>query len=414
MKQRALWSVGFAVVAGALLLAQNQRRAAEPALLMDGHVHITTRAYFEGIDPWTPQPVGPFDYARARAGGASVVIENLGPYGYEDYNAIVKQVGRLLETFHRTVEAHRDKMELALSSADVRRIVRSGKMAVLLGIEGGWDQDGDIDILRLWYRLGVRTIVFSSHQTNAFTDSASAGGEHWGGINARGRQLIEEMNRLGMLVDITHATPAAQRQIIAASRAPVVASHTAIQLSDGGAGMPQDILKALVAKGGMVGLTGGAQLSPAYAEWAKDQQGLGNIDGLSLQEVIRPKLPLVRQRAPDFDYWDAFDNEMRTRWRRYWSKPFLLPSSAPLPTVDVFADYVAKVVAIAGPEHVGIGLDLFQGRAYFSDFSDASGYSRMAAALRRHHVPDSVLGPNWLRVLDAARVDVPASRVSQR
>src|SRR5690242_14848872 len=85
---------------------------AGPALLMDGHVHITNRVYWEGIDPWKAQEVGLFDYARAWEGGANVVIENLGSYGYEDYDGTVKQVGRLLETFHRTLEAHRDKMEL--------------------------------------------------------------------------------------------------------------------------------------------------------------------------------------------------------------------------------------------------------------------------------------------------------------
>ena len=120
-----------------------------PTLLVDGHVHITDRVYWEGIDPWKPQPVGDWDYARARQGGVNVVIENVAPYGYNTYNTSVKQVGRLIETFHRVLEANYDKMELALTSADVRRIVAGGKLAVNLGIEFGFDQEGDIDILRL-------------------------------------------------------------------------------------------------------------------------------------------------------------------------------------------------------------------------------------------------------------------------
>jgi len=98
-------------------------------------------------------------------------------------------------------------------------------MAVMLSVEAGFDQEGDIDILRLWYRLGVRVIQFSSQVTTAYADSSVRGEAKWSGINDKGRRLIAEMNRLGMLIDISHATEAAQRQIIAASRAPVVASH---------------------------------------------------------------------------------------------------------------------------------------------------------------------------------------------
>src|SRR5262245_50881670 len=138
MSARTLGMLVVTALAGASLLAQTARPA--PVLLMDGHTHITNRVYWEGIDPWTPQPVGMFDYARARQGGVNVVFENVSPYGYEDYNGTVKQVGRLIETFHRVLEKNRDKMELALTSADVRRIVASGRMAVLLGIESGFDQ----------------------------------------------------------------------------------------------------------------------------------------------------------------------------------------------------------------------------------------------------------------------------------
>jgi membrane dipeptidase len=200
-----------------------------PPLLVDGHAHITNRVYWEGIDPWQPQPVGPWDYARARQAGVNVVIENIAPYGYHTYNTTVKQVGRLIETFYRVLETNRDKMELALTAADVRRIVASGKLAVILGIEAGFDQEGDIDILRLWHRLGVRLIQFSSHVTTAYADSSLQGEAKWSGINDPGRRLIAEMNRLGIIIDITHATEAAQRQIIQASRAPVVASHDGLR-----------------------------------------------------------------------------------------------------------------------------------------------------------------------------------------
>ena len=206
------------------------------------------------------------------------MIENIAPYGYNTYKAItlttpsVKQVGRLIETFHRVLEANPDKMELALTAADVWRIVASGKMAVVLGIESGFDQEGDIDILRPWYRLGVRLIQFSSQVTNAYADSSVRGEARWNGINRRGRRLIAEMNRLGIMIDIAHATEAAQRQIIEASRAPVVDSHTGMRsICNNPANMPDDILRALAAKGGVVGIhSSAAVISQRYNDCVED------------------------------------------------------------------------------------------------------------------------------------------------
>jgi Zn-dependent dipeptidase, microsomal dipeptidase homolog len=228
--------------------------------------------YWEGIDPWKPQPVGDWDLARAKEGGVNVVFENVAPYGYNTYNTTVKQAGRLIETFHRTIAANSDKTELALSGADVRRIVANGKLAVVLGIEAGFDQDGDVDILRLWYRLGVRVIQFASQVTTAYADSSVRGEAKWGGINERGRRQIAEMNRLGMLIDISHATDAAQRQIIEASRAPVVATHVGLRaLCNNPGNLPDDILIALAKKGGVIGVHASAELvSQRYYDWVLD------------------------------------------------------------------------------------------------------------------------------------------------
>jgi membrane dipeptidase len=249
-------SIGLTAVAifgGSIAMAQVSNPT--PAILMDGHVHITDRVYWEGIDPWVAQPVGLFDYARARQGGANVVVEFIAPYGYQNYNGTVKQVARLIETFHRVAEANRDKMVLALTAADIRRIDATGKMAVVLGIESGFDQEGDLDVLRLWYRLGVRVVQFPGQVTSAFGDSGGRESGKWGGINDRGRRLIAEMNRLGIVIDFTHATEAGQKQIIEASRAPVVASHVALRaVCDTPGNMSDDMVRTIAAKGGLVGI----------------------------------------------------------------------------------------------------------------------------------------------------------------
>ena len=388
-----------------LLVAQGPRPT--PTLLMDGHVHITNRVYYEGIDPWKAQATGLWDFARARQGGANVVIENIAPYGYQDYNGTVKQVARLIETFHRMMDANRDKMELALTSADVRRIVASGKMAVILGIESGFDQEGDVDVLRLWHRLGVRLIQFAGQSTTAYADSSVRGNAVWNGINDRGRRLIEEMNRLGIMIDITHATEPAQRQIIEASRAPVVASHTALKaVCDNPGNMPDDILRAIAAKGGLVGIhSTSAVISQRYYDYTKTHT-LGVGLAYSLLDAHDSEPRLVRSRDGfEAGYIDALDARLRKLWLNFYAQPWHDDPQAEklVPTLDEWAEHIVHIVKTVGPEHAAIGLDLTQGRSAIRDF-DARGYRDLADTLRKRNVPQSVLGENWMHAMDAAKV----------
>ena|GEM_PF-6443394 len=248
----------------------SRRRA---RILMDGHVHVTNKTFWLGIDTWEPSPTGTgWDYLRAHKAGVNVIIENFGTYGYWSYNITPKQMLRMFEVFHRFAESHRDRMAVALTVEDARRIVHTGRMAVFLSCESGWDQEGDLDVLRAFYRLGLRAVQFSSQSGfNAYSDVQAglpSGGAHWGGINDRGRAIIEEMNALGILIDITHASTDAQRQIVAASASPVVASHVAAEAVSGSGGLPDDLIVALAKKGGMMGIHGGsASVGVRYRQW---------------------------------------------------------------------------------------------------------------------------------------------------
>ena len=274
------WLRGLSVVLAAALLVPSGREGAlaqrssaaallNDAIVVDGHEHTINRVYWEDIDPWKAQTTGIWDYARAKQGGVDVVIEHLRlETPYTSYNYAVKHYARLIETFYRVLEANRDKMELALSAADVRRIVDSGRLAVILGFEGGFDMEGDLDVLRLFYRLGVRVMQISSHNTtNAFAD-AGRGERQWGGLNDHGRAVVREMNRLGILIDIAHASDETQLQVIEASAAPVVGSHFGLRrFSKNPRTLSDEALKALAAKGGVVGIhSSGSYMSQAYNE----------------------------------------------------------------------------------------------------------------------------------------------------
>jgi len=397
---------GFACVAA---LAQTSPAQTAPFILMDGHVHITNRIYWEKIDPWQPTERG-WDFARARAAGVNCIIENLGTYGYWNYNYSPKQTLRLLETFHRFAETHADKMGVARTVAEARAIVASGRMAVFLGIESGFDHEGDPDVLAAFYRLGLRSIQFATQSGfNAFSDSALAptqGGQtsdHYHGINERGRALVRRMNELGILIDITHGTEAVHLQLIDASRAPVVASHDVIRAVSG-VGLSDAALKALAAKGGLVGIHGGAAVvSKRYRKWmAENPAGAANAaKAVTAMVGFAPSVP--RPPGDRGDYVVKMDEELADGWKGLdaWRED---PGAA-LPTAEEWAEQVDYVINTVGADHVALGLDLVAGRSAVPQ--TPSGYPDLLGQLRRITSEDNVrkiAGENWLRVLAAAKV----------
>jgi membrane dipeptidase len=379
-------------------------------ILMDGHVHVTNKIFWLGVDPWKPSPTGTgWDYARAAAAGVNVIIENPSPYGYWSYDMTPKHILRLFETFHRFAEANEDKMAVALTVEHAREIVESGRMAVFLSCESGWDHEGDLDVLRALYRLGLRAVQFSSQSGfNAFSDvqpGLPSGGAHWGGINDRGRALVEEMNALGVLIDITHASTAAQSQIVAASKAPVIASHVTAAAVSGAGGLSDDLIKALAAKGGVMGIHGGSgSVGVRYKQWvAQNPQRAAKLSAaINAMVQYRPSFPRSPDESNYGDFIARVDQESRERTQTVFV-PYVDPpdAAAVVPTPDEWAQQVDHVLNLVGPAHVGIGLDMFGGRS--SVPQDASGYPLLVDAIGRVTTPrnvELVTGENWLRVLE--------------
>lgn len=246
------------------------RRLHRDAIIVEGHAHVINAAFVQGIDPWQPQLTGTIDYARAAAGGVNVLVEHLFVEDrYNDYNYAVKQACRLIETFHRVLDANPARMGLALTSTQAREIVAEERMAVVLALEGGFDTEGDLDVLRLFHRLGIRMVQLTSHDTtNAMVD-AYAGEQRWHGISDHGRRVIDEMNRLGIVIDISHQSDAAKRAVIQASAAPVVTSHNGLRrFADVIGNMDDDLFAELAGRGGLIGLhSAGWIIKQAAAEW---------------------------------------------------------------------------------------------------------------------------------------------------
>jgi membrane dipeptidase len=378
------------------------------SIVIDGHVHVISRVFHEKIDPWKPQKTGLIDFARAWKGGVKVIIHALyieDPYNR--YNYTIKQACRLVEIFHQVLEANPTKMELALTSADVRRIVGKGKQAHILGIEGGFDMDGDLDVLRFFYRVGVRMIQFVHHRTtSAFADSYGDEVQVWNGVNERGLNVIREMNRLGILIDVSHGTMLAQEQIVKESKAPVVASHVgAKHFSSHPQNLSDELIQAIARKGGLIGVHGhGSFLNQRYWDWRRFQH-----------ETVDWRTESMKMERKPIDYAqyiDKLDNLLHKEWCEGpttfygtpWKKTY--PITAPVPTIEDYIATVDYLIDLVGDDHVAIGLDLMFGTYWLKDF-DATSYPRITKALvaRRYRAKTikKILGENWLRVLDSAR-----------
>lgn len=382
------------------------------AIVLDAHVHITTATFHQNYDAWHPQQTGNWDYARAKMGGLNVVVEQLyieDPY--MAYNYSVKQTARLIQQFLQTIEDNKDKMELALTSADAKRIVASGKMAAFMALEGGFDMEGDLDVLRLFHRLGVREIQLTNHDTSNAMADAWTGEKHWNGISDKGREVIREANRLGIIIDVSHASEAAQVQAAEYSAAPVIDSHVQLAHFAGrDRRMTDPIQKAFMAKGGYVFLEEkGGSLDRKYDDYQAAKRAAN-------PPTPAPKPQLFRTPGEDYGkYITELDAQMHNSWRTGdYGKPARdfavkeVENGTPLAADEKWGEVVKWSTEQFGEGRVGLGFDLMGGNDGGLKMFDATQYPRLTESMLKAGLSEKVirgvLGENWLHLLDEAKV----------
>jgi membrane dipeptidase len=248
--------------------------------------------------------------------------------------------------------------------------------------------------------MGLRMSQFTTYtETSSYADGGS-GPAVWNGINDRGRAIVREMNRLGIVIDVAHASEATQRAVIEASAAPVTDSHRGLRHFVKNQGtMSDETLKALARKGGVIGLhSSGAQISASYSQWVRGRQMPGNRP--------LPPLSLTSPREGYAQYIRELDAAVKERWLERYEKPWAeqVPGEAPGPTLDEWVDQVDYVIQLVGEDHVAMGFDQSRGGGYFRDF-DATKYPQITAALLRKGYSPSrirkILGGNWMRLFAA-------------
>jgi membrane dipeptidase len=285
-----------------------------------------------------------------------------------------------IDIVRRFVAEHPGTFELATTAADVRRIQKAGRIASLMGVEGGHQIDGRLSVLRQYKALGVGYMTLTHGKSLEWADS-STDAPRAGGLSDFGRQVVAEMNRIGMIVDISHVADTTMAAAIKASKAPVMASHSSARaLTDRPRNIPDDLLKAIAANGGVVMVNFyPAFISSEWNAWDKARSDYAKSVGVP-SDGYGDKAPVILAA------WDKAHPEPRV-------------------TAATVADHIEHIARIAGKDHVGIGADLDGiGGTGPEGIKGVDGYPLVFAELARRGWSDADLAKlaqgNILRVME--------------
>ena len=330
-------------------------------------------------------PPGQTDLPRLRAGGVGGQFWSVYVPG-EPGAGLARMQLEQIDLARRMVAAHPDDLELCWSADEVTAAFGAGRIASLLGMEGGHVLEGSLGALRGFHALGARYLTLTHNTTNDLADAATDTPQH-DGLSPLGRHVVAEMNRLGMLVDLSHVAPATMNDALEVATAPVIFSHSSARaLCDVPRNVPDEILRRVPGNGGVVMVTfvagfvspeAAAVLVPAIAEFGRRAEG------------ITDPAELRRIRAEIVDGLDV-----------------------PAPPIALVADHIEHVVSVAGRAHVGIGSD-FDGNRFWPDgLDDVSSFPKLFAELidRGWGEDDlaALAGGNVLRVMRAAEAAATA------
>ena len=326
-----------------------------------------------------------------RGGVDAIAIAAFVPTGAHDaagYAAAAKALDERLRAIHAIAAAHSDKAAIARSATDIRRIVASGRTAIVVSFLNAYALGEDDDGIARLYREGVRIAGLAHRGNNAFADSSRLlpddRPDENGGLSARGRRAVAEMNRLGILIDISQLTPAGVAQTLALSRAPVIASHSDVRaLVDNPRNLSDAQLRAIAAKGGVVAINAfGAYLHKVTpAERARIDAAAAKVGGNPMDGIRMADAPTKAFLAEVGDIYHAGTS------------------------VADLVDHIDHAVRLIGIDHVAISSDFNHGGGVIG-WHDAGETRNVTAELRRRHYSQADIAKLWsgnaLRVLAAA------------
>src|SRR5688500_6215309 len=367
------------------------------AIVIDTHNDVTTPMTNDDFDlGGTPPAPYRTNIERMKQGGLTAEFFSLyvRPW-YVEHGGSTRRTLDMIDSVYRAVERHPRDLMIATSVADIRRAKRLNKIACLMGIEGGHAIEDSLATLREFYRLGVRYMTLTWNNTNNWADAGRGQKKH-GGLSDFGREVVREMNRLGMMVDVSHVSDETMSDALDVSKAPIIASHSSARaLSDVPRNIPDDLLKRIAKNRGVVCVN-------FYSAFV-------DVKTVGPQSEERDRRLKAQQDAIDAKYKD--DPERRAE------ESDKLEAANPLPPLPIskLIDHIDHIVKVAGIDHVGIGADFDGANDMPEGAKDVSmlpniTYELLKRGYRERDIR-KVLGENTLRVMaEAERISRSMSK----
>ena len=373
-------------------MSPRARAIHDSAIIVDTHADTPQRFLYENFDIGTtdPKDVGHISLDKARAGNLGAEFFSIWADPETTRGHFAKSTFDMIDSVYEQAARHPDRMMMAFSVADIQRAHKEKKLAALMGIEGGHSIENDIHLLRDFYRLGVRYMTLSWSNTNEWADSSGDINdpkvEHHNGLTDFGKQVVLEMNRMGMMVDISHVADKTFFDAIATTKAPVIASHSSARaLTNHARNMTDEMLRAVAKNGGVVQTNFyDAFIDENYRKAAEAQKE-------DAEAAVKARISELNAAGRPVNYL------YKDRVEREWA------AKIPRPPLKSLIDHIDHIAKVAGIDHVGLGSDFDGVSGATPEGIDSAGdLPKITQALldRGYSAEDihKILGGNLLRV----------------
>ncbi|MGD0270224.1 MAG: dipeptidase [Candidatus Sulfotelmatobacter sp.] len=373
-------------------ISAKARAIHDSALVIDTHADTPQRFLDENFDIGSndPNDVGHISLDKAKRGNLGAEFFSIWVDPETNQGHFAQHTFDLIDSVYEQAARHPDRMMMAFSTTDIERAHKEHKLAALMGIEGGHSIENDMHLLRDYYRLGVRYMTLSWSNTNEWADSSGdindSKVQHHNGLTDFGKQVVLEMNRMGMMVDISHVADKTFWDAIATTKAPVIASHSSARaLTNAPRNMTDDMLRAVAKNGGVV------QVNFFSGFLDEDYRKASAAQSKDQAAAIQKYIDSLRAEGKPVNYIEV--NRLDREWM----------AKIPRPPFKDLIDHIDHIAKVAGIDHVGLGSD-FDGvsGATPQGMDSAADLPKITQALLdRGYTADDIkkiLGGNILRV----------------
>jgi membrane dipeptidase len=368
-------------------LAAEARRIASESIIVDTHIDVPYRVAESGEDVSRATERGDFDYPRARAGGLDAAFMSIyTPADLEAQGKSREKADQLIDLVENIVATSDGRFAIATSPADVRKHFGDGVLSLPLGMENGSPIEGDLANLVHFHARGIRYVTLAHSLSNHISDSSYDDNRQWHGLSEFGVEAVQEMNRLGIMVDVSHVSDEAFWQVLETTAVPVIASHSSARRFTPGweRNMSDEMIRGLSENGGVIMINFGSAFVTGEA-----------------QQYSSKRWPASAAYVEEHS--DLSQEEARERFAEAWEA-----ENGPMPyaSLDDVLDHFDHVIALVGVDHVGIGSDYDGvGDSLPSGLKDVSAYPNLVEGLLRRGYSEAdirkILGENLLRVWQA-------------